>query len=146
MLSKVILLKYLTNVDRYSSTGVGGLCASIFSSLQDWPLCVSFVCLVPQKARCQKLRGVAWHSHVSLNFSRMQFRVTHNVRRLGEVQAFHVRQAGSRCCIKIKHNSLPAKVSSCDETKPLVRHLLAFAVCIAKTFQGTVCPEPLLNI
>ena len=43
VLSKVILLKCRTNVDRYSSAGVGGLCVGIFSSLQGW-LCVGVLC------------------------------------------------------------------------------------------------------
>ena len=41
--SKDILLKCRTNVDRYSSAGVGGLCVGIFSSLQGW-LCVGVLC------------------------------------------------------------------------------------------------------
>ena len=43
MLSNDILLKCRTNVDRYSSAGVGGLCVGIFSSLQGW-LCVGVLC------------------------------------------------------------------------------------------------------
>ena len=43
MPSKEILLKCRTNVDRYSSAGVGGLCVGIFSSLQGW-LCVGVLC------------------------------------------------------------------------------------------------------
>ena len=39
VLRKVILLKYRTNDDRYSSAWTGGLCVGIFSSLQGW-LCV----------------------------------------------------------------------------------------------------------
>lgn len=74
LLSKEMLLKYRTNDDRYSSAGVGGLCVGIFSSLQGW-LCVGVLCAL----QCAKNSvGSCRQSHVSLNFSRMLFRVTYN--------------------------------------------------------------------
>ncbi|OYU55693.1 MAG: hypothetical protein CFE25_00090 [Chitinophagaceae bacterium BSSC1] len=54
VLNKDILLKYRTNVDRYSSAGVGGLCVGTRQALlQGWLLCVGFVCLanVPDLVR-----------------------------------------------------------------------------------------------
>jgi hypothetical protein len=72
--SKDILLKCRTNVDRYSSAGVGGLCVGIFSSLQGW-LCVGVLCAL----QCAKNSvGSGRQSHVSFNLSRMLFRVTYN--------------------------------------------------------------------
>ena len=74
LLSKEILLKCRTDDNRYSSAGVGGLCVGIFSSLQGW-LCVWVLCAL----QCAKNSvGSGRQSHVSLNFSRMLFRVTHN--------------------------------------------------------------------
>ena len=79
MLSKDILLKYIANIDRYSSAGVGGQCVGIFSSLQGW-LCVGVLCAL----QCAKNSvGSGRQSHVSLNLSRMLFRVTYNVFALG---------------------------------------------------------------
>ena len=76
MLSNDILLKCRTNVDRYSSAGVGGLCVGIFSSLQGW-LCVGVLCAL----QCAKNSvGSGRQSHGCLNFSRMSFRVTYNVK------------------------------------------------------------------
>ena len=75
LLSKEILLKCWTNDDGYSSAGVRGLCVGIFSSLQGW-LCVKVLCAL----QCAKNNvGSGRQSHVSLNLSRMLFRVTYNV-------------------------------------------------------------------
>jgi hypothetical protein len=70
-----MLLKCRTNVDRYSSAGVGELCVSIFSSLQGW-LCVGVLCVL----QCAKNSvGSCRQSHRCLNVCRMSFRVTYNV-------------------------------------------------------------------
>ena len=67
-----------TNDDRYSSAGVSRLCVGIFSSLQGW-LCVWILCAL----QCAKNSvGSCRQSHVSLNLSRMLFRVTYNVKGL----------------------------------------------------------------
>ncbi len=80
-LSKEILLKCWTDADRYSSAGVGGLCVGIFSSLQGW-LCVGVLCAL----QCAKNSvGSGRQSHVSLNLSRMLFRVTYNEQGLAKV-------------------------------------------------------------
>ena len=78
MLNKAILLKCRTNVDRYSSAGVGGLSVGIFSSLQGW-LCVGVLCAL----QCAKNSvGSCRQSHGCLNMCRMLNRVTHNVEHL----------------------------------------------------------------
>ena len=93
VLSKVILLKCRTNDDRYSSAGVGGLCVGIFSSLQGW-LCVGVLCAL----QCAKNSvGSGRQSHVSLNLSRMLFRVTYNEQVLPMVGNFiFIRR---NCCL-----------------------------------------------
>jgi hypothetical protein len=64
-----MLLKCRTNVDRYSSAGVGGLCVGI--SLQGW-LCVEVLCAL----QCAKNSvGSCRQSHECLNVCRMSFRV-----------------------------------------------------------------------
>ena len=69
-----LLLKCRTNVDRYSSAGVGGLCDGIFSSLQGW-LCVGVLCAL----QCAKNSvESSRQSHECLNVCRMSFRVTYN--------------------------------------------------------------------
>ena len=65
-----------SNVDRYSSAGVGRLCVGIFSSLQG-RLCVKVLCAL----QCAKNSvGSGRQSHANLNLSRMLFRVTYNDR------------------------------------------------------------------
>ena len=75
-LTKDLLFMCLTNDDKYSSAGVGGLCVGIFSSLQGW-LCVRVLCAL----QCAKNSvGSCRQSHGSLNLCRMLFRVTYNAR------------------------------------------------------------------
>ena len=79
--SNGMLLKCRTIDDRYSSSGVGGLCVGIFSSLQGW-LCVGVLCAL----QCAKNSvGSGRQSHGCLNVCRMSFRVTYNATRIEAV-------------------------------------------------------------
>ena len=74
MFSNDILLKSRTNVERYSSAGVGGLSVGNFSSFQGW-LCVGVLCAL----QCAKNRiGSGRQSHGCLYMYRMSFRLTYN--------------------------------------------------------------------
>ena len=74
VLSNDLFLMCRTNVDRYSSAGVGGLCFGIFSSLQGW-LCVGILCAL----QCAKNSvGSGRQSHGCLYMYRMFNRVTYN--------------------------------------------------------------------
>ena len=82
LLSKEILLKCWIDDDRYSSAGVCGLCVGIFRSFAR----LAFVCWLCVPCKCAKNSvGSGWQSHVSLNLSRMLFRVTYNDRGFAKV-------------------------------------------------------------
>ena len=85
MSSKDISLKCVVNVHRYSSAGVCGLCVGIFSSFA----MLAFVCRLCVPCKCAKNSvGLGRQSHVSLNLSRILFRVTYNGPSIGAVGGF----------------------------------------------------------
>ena len=76
---------------------MGGLCVGIFSSLQGL-VCVWALCAL----QCAKNSvGSGRQSHVSLNLSRMLFRVTYNVRVFAKAGDSLIVQPGTNAHLKI---------------------------------------------